>query len=54
MMTKRYPLYHREKCGTFFRDAKGTRAEGLKGQQSSITEIVCAACKGKNRGEKDT
>ncbi len=47
IITKRYPLYHCSECGTFFKDAKGTRAEGLKGQQSSITEIVCAKCKEK-------
>jgi len=49
MKRKRYPMYHCKECGCFFKDAAGMQREGLSGQQTTVTTIVCAACKKKDR-----
>lgn len=48
-----YPMYHCRECGYFYKDAEGTQREGLRGQQMTVTSIVCAACKQKEREEED-
>ena len=44
---KFYPIYHCKECDYFYKDAAGTKREGLSGQQTTVTMITCAACKEK-------
>jgi len=48
-----YPLYHCQKCGWFFKDARGTQKEGLSGQQSEVVPIVCEGCRRQAESEEE-
>jgi len=45
-----YPLYRCRICGRVFSDPGGTKPEGLRGQQLSLTDIVCAGCRQTHSG----
>ena len=45
VLQNEYPMYRCRICERFFSDPGGTRTEGLRGQQLSLADIVCADCR---------
>jgi hypothetical protein len=52
-LRERYPMFHCQMCGRFFRDYHGSSPCGLDGHQLSVMDMVCQDCKEQERQEQE-